>query len=128
MSSRRQKTMEDTRDDWRKLGFYYDKDDSKWLFVGDKKGLQQIVQLLRDYASDLSNEGLSEHQHYGPYMYLEIMTATERQIDKHAISGTLNDLKYLADIIDKKLASCKPNDKFAIGSEYVADAKLDLEF
>ena len=125
---RRQQAIEDTRNEWRALGFYYDKDDRKWSFIGDKAGLLRFVQLLLDYANDPANEGLSEHKHYGPYMYLEIMTASERSIDGHAISGRLKDLNCLASIIEKTLTNCKPRDKFAIGAEYTPEAKLDLEF
>ncbi len=45
-----------------------------------------------EYASDPGNDYQSEHEHYGPYSYLEIMTWPEPSFDDHAIRGPLPDL------------------------------------
>jgi hypothetical protein len=65
-------------DEWRQLGFYYDRDDrlyvNQWRFFGSKKGLQNFVSMLDKYTNNPANDILSEHDHYGPYSYLKIMT------------------------------------------------------
>ena len=68
---------------------------------------------------DPRNGTKSEHQHYGPYMYLEVMTWPEAGFDAHAIRGPLADLTRLAKLIEAKLATAHPgHDEFAIDSPY----------
>jgi len=66
-------------------------------------------------------------EHYGPYMYLEIMTWTEPRLDKHAIAGRLQDLARLVDLVEAKLASTPVTAAFAIGPEYAPTSKYVLE-
>jgi hypothetical protein len=70
---------DDTRREWRELGFFYDRDDvsKEWRLVGSREGLRHFAGLLRAYVADPRNEMKSEHEHYGPYMYLEVMTWPE---------------------------------------------------
>jgi hypothetical protein len=117
---------EQTRTEWRELGFFYDRDDDakEWILVGSRAGLERFAGLLRAYVSDPRNEMLSEHEHYGPYMYLEVMTSTAAGMDGHAIHGPLPDLQRLAELVDDKVAQLEPGgvarirDEFALGSEY----------
>jgi hypothetical protein len=119
-----------TRKEWRELGFFYDFDEkrSRWVLVGSRSGLLKFRDLLIDYANNPGNEGLSEHEHYGPYMYLELMTWNEADITEHAICGTLSDFKRLAEVVEKKLSSCIAGDKFIIGSEYADGGEAVIEF
>jgi hypothetical protein len=115
-----------TRDEWRELGFFYERDDEAktWRIVGSHKGLQVFVRYVLDYASDAKNAALSEHIHLGPYMYLEIGTWTEPVITDHWIAGPLESLFSLATQAEKLIASAKVGevlkfrDTFAPGSPY----------
>lgn len=66
-------------EEWRQLGFYYELykngDVYQWRFFGSKSGFQRFSSLLHTYADDPVNVNLSEHEHFGPYYYLKIMTS-----------------------------------------------------
>ena len=85
------------RDEWTELGFYYDLDQrlevNQWRFYGSKKGYQHFITLLDEYTNDTNKEGLSEHEHYGPYSYLKIITCSKATITDKYIAGTIQDLK-----------------------------------
>src|SRR3954468_15805972 len=100
-------TNQKTRAEWRNLGFFYDYDESSscWRLVGSRDGLLRFADLLVAYAADPRNEPLSEHEHYGPYMYLKLLTWNERDITEHAICGTLADFRALAGIVRDKLSA-----------------------
>ena len=119
-----------TREEWRELGFFYDFDEKspRWIFVGSRSGLLKFRDLLIDYANNPRNEGLSEHEHYGPYMYLELMTWSEADITEHAICGTLSDFKRLAEMVEGKLGHCNAGDGFSIGAEYAEGSDAVIEF
>src|ERR1035437_4077384 len=87
-----------TRREWKALGFFYDKDDvaKKWRIQGSADGLRIFSDLLRKYAEDSRNLVLSEHEHFGPYMYLEIGTWDKAVITDHWIAGPLNELLRLS--------------------------------
>ncbi len=51
---------------------------------------------LRSYIAEPRNTMESEGEHYGPYMYLEVMTWPEAGFDDHASRGSLEDLARLA--------------------------------
>ena len=72
-------TNQSTRREWRELGFFYDRDDQAkvWQLTGSRAGLLRFRDVLRSYAADPGNDLKSEHQHYGPYGYLEVMTWPE---------------------------------------------------
>jgi hypothetical protein len=115
-----------TRREWRELGFCYDRDDQArtWRWVGSQDGLLRFKDALLSYVSDGRNAIDSEHRHYGPYMYLEVMTWPEAGFDHHAICGPLPDLARLAKLIETKLAVAVPGlsietrDEFAPNSSY----------
>jgi hypothetical protein len=117
---------EATRQKWRELGFFYDRDDQTrvWRVTGSRAGLLRFRDVLSEYAADPRNAPKSEHEHYGPYMYLEVMTWPEAGFDKHAIRGPLTELARLAKLIEAKLATARPGssvliqEEFATGSPY----------
>jgi hypothetical protein len=117
---------EATRREWWDLGFFYelDKEGREWRLVGSRSGLLKFRDLLMRYVANPRNEAKSEHDHYGPYMYLKVMTWTEPGMDGNAIYGTLQDLRRLAGIIDAKLQDVRPGtelriqEDFAEGCEY----------
>jgi len=69
---------------------------------------------------------ISEHEHYGPYMYLEVMTWTEAGFDQHAIRGQLEDLLRLADLIDIKLETALPGSSIVIREEFAMNSPYSL--
>jgi len=123
-----QRVKDDTRREWRELGFFYDRDDAskEWRLVGSREGLRRFSDPLRSYASDPRNEVKSEHEHYGPYMYLEVMTWPEAGIDDHAIRGPLNAIDDLASLVDAKVAAMKPGGNVRIGEDFAAGTPYTL--
>jgi len=110
----------DTRREWRELGFFYDRDDAskEWLLVGSRDGLLRFAGLLRAYVADPRNATRSEHDHYGPYTYLELMTWPKAGIDGHAICGPLAALDGLASLVEAKVGAMKPGARARIGDEF----------
>jgi len=68
----------------------------------------------------------SEHQHYGPYAYLEIMTWPEAGFDDHAIRGMLTDFTRLAKLVESKLAAVRPGSSVLIQEEFAPDSPYAL--
>ena len=121
-------TNQMTQKEWRELGFFYDRDDTTkvWKLTGSQSGLLQFRDALLAYAADSSNDYTSEHAHYGPYMYLEIMTWPEAGFDEHAIRGSLPDLQRLATIIGVQLAKAQPGETIRIQSEFAVHSPYAL--
>jgi hypothetical protein len=118
-----------TRQEWRALGFFYERDEvtRRWRLVGSKAGLARFCRLLRDYVADPRNVPVSEHEHHGPYLSLEIMTWTEATLDGHAISGRLEDLSRLASMVEARVATASAGESFRLGAEYAPAGDWDLE-
>jgi hypothetical protein len=121
-------TNQATREEWRELGYFYDHEDSNkcWRLVGSKSGLGGFVTALRAYCEDPRNAKISEHDHYGPYMYLKVMTWSDAGIDGNSIHGTLDDLNRLAELMDTALIHACPGDTIYLGRKYVPDPEHDL--
>ena len=117
-----------TRREWRALGFFYDRDDDtkRWKLTGSRAGLLCFRDALISYANDTRNALQSEHEHYGPYMYLEVMTWPEAGFDGHSIHGPLPDLARLAKLIEAKLATMCPGSCVEIREEFAADSPYAL--
>jgi hypothetical protein len=118
--NKKQKMIDETKEEWRELGFYYDRYDEKkqWILTGSKSGLLQFSELLKTYAGNPHNERLSEHDHYGPYSYLKISTWTEADIGENSIRGSLADFLHLSRLVETHLASAKEGDSVVISNEY----------
>lgn len=119
-------------DEWRQLGFYYDRDDrldvNQWRFFGSKKGLQNFVSLLDKYTNNPANDTLSEHDHFGPYSYLKIMTWDKPTITADYIAGTIQDLKVLRNLIAEKLDKTDTGQTFNIDKDYGQDNTITAKF
>ncbi len=117
-----------TRQQWRELGFFFDRDDQArhWKIAGSRAGLLRFRDALLEYAGDRRNAGRGEHEHYGPYMCLEVMTWPEAGFDGHAIRGSLTDLARLARLIETKLAQAQPGSPIRIREEFAADSPYAL--
>jgi hypothetical protein len=121
-------TKEVTRAEWRELGFFYDRDDSakEWQIVGSRAGLGRFADLLRAYAAHPGNAMKSEHEHYGPYMYLEIMTWPDAGMDDHSIHGPLDALGRLASLVEAKVAVLKPGQPARLREEFASSSPYTL--
>ena len=119
---------EKTREEWRALGFFYDVDDEAkvWTLVGSRAGLLCFRDALRAYVADPRNALESEHEHYGPYMYLKVMTWPEAGFDNNAIRGPLADLARLAALVEGNLAAAQPGSTVRIHDEFAADSPYTL--
>ena len=120
------------KDEWRELGFYYDLEESvnknEWKFYGSKQGLQNLVKLLEDYTNNSANDFPSEHDHYGPYSYLKIMTWDKATITENYIAGTIKDLKNFRNILAIKLEKFQVGQSFTIDKDYGVDNTATATF
>jgi len=126
---------EATRRDWHKLGFYYERDDATrtWRLLGTREGLLGFAASLKEYAVNDRNRQVSEHEHFGPYWYLEVGTWPAPEITDHWIAGPLEAIATLAGHIDAELATAEPpailklRDAFAPSSPYEFQLELQSE-
>ncbi len=121
-------TNEATQREWRELGFFYERDDAvkEWRIVGSLGGLLGFARLLHDYAVDSRNDRPSEHEHFGPYRYLEIGTSSDAEITDHWIAGRLCDLLGLSALIQDRLAAAKVGDRLTFRAEYAPSSPYEL--
>jgi hypothetical protein len=124
-------TNAQTREEWRELGFYYDFDTASrvWRLVGSRPGLRNFARLLREYAANPRRHALSEHDHYGPYWYLKVITWHHAEVTENAITGTIPDFVRLAGLVERSLEELKPGQTVDVGVEYSPQSpcKLVLE-
>jgi hypothetical protein len=111
---------ESTKSEWRELGFYCDQnsEDHVWRFIGSKSGLLKVSELLTTYVANPSNSLISEHEHYSPYGWLEIGTWQTRNVTDHWIAGSLSDLLFLADCINRRIKDAQPGAIINLKDEY----------
>jgi hypothetical protein len=117
-----------TRREWRELGFFYDRDDENkvWTLTGSRAGLLRFRDVLLSYVADPRNTLESEHEHYGPYSYLEVMTSPKVGFDHHSIHGPLADLARLSALIEAKLVITQPGSTLRIREEFSPDSPYAL--
>jgi hypothetical protein len=122
------KKRETIQEQWRNLGFFYNKIDKEkvWFLAGSKEGLLKFYDILISYAGDPQYNEISAHEHYGPYMYLEIMTWEKPEINGHSIQGSKQDLRMLAELFVSKLRETSAGHHFIIGSDYAADNEYSI--
>jgi hypothetical protein len=112
-------------DQWRDLGFWYDcREDSGWVLRGPVSGLLRFVASLRAYAVHPANDALGEHQHFGPYSYLEVCTGDHAEVNDHCILGTQPDVARFADLLEARLRNARSGDSFDLAKEYSARSTL----
>jgi hypothetical protein len=126
------KMAEHTAEEWRELGFYYDFDErisvNQWRFHGSRAGLANFSTLLRKYVANPRKATLSEHDHYGPYWYLKIVTCSEAVITDRFFGGSLDDLAHLAELIATRLERTKAGETFEISQDYGSDNTVTARF
>jgi hypothetical protein len=69
---------------------------------------------------------MGEHDHYGPYGFLVVMTLPDAGFDGEAIRGPLTDLTQLANLIEAKVAAAKPGSVIRIREEFARDSPYAL--
>ncbi len=94
--------------------------------MGSRSGLLKFRDLLLRYVANPRNAVNSEHDHYGPYMYLKIMTGTQPGIGGDAIYGTPQDLRRLAGIIEAKVRDTPAGVVLRIQEEFASDCEYSL--
>ncbi|KAA5532959.1 hypothetical protein FYK55_28740 [Roseiconus nitratireducens] len=107
--------IESTIQEWRDLGFHYDRDDDRrlWTITGAISGIERFADILRQFANDSRNDVPGEHDHFGPYMYLKIMNVPhKRGFDSNAIFAPRCDFRDLADLVGSRLRSSQPGEVF----------------
>jgi hypothetical protein len=117
-----------TRQEWRDLGFFYDLNTGarEWRILGSADGLLLFANLLGEYAENSNNDRLSAHDHYGPYMYLEIGTSSKAEITDHWIAAPLNDLRHLASLVRERMANAKAGDRLSFRKDFAPESPYDL--
>lgn len=121
---------EATRRDWRELGFYYERhDESKtWRLLGTRDGLLRFAASLSEYAQDESKEQISEHEHFGPYWYLEVGTWHKPEITDHWLAGPLSNLARLASYLETELANSQALSVVKIRHVFAPDSPYEFQF
>lgn len=84
--------------------------------------------MLIQYSTNPRKNKLGEHEHFGPYWYLEVLTSDQPEINEHAICGTLTDIARLAEILRRKLSSAAEGDSFIVDSEYFKFNQSKMKF
>jgi hypothetical protein len=112
-------------EEWRQFGYYIDLDEQEkaYRLIGSPFGLKSFVWGIEEYVSNDKNNVISEHDHWTPYGYFEIMTWTEARIDDHAVAGTFNDLMRLAKMVDGHLIEANIGKQIRILEEYSENSK-----
>jgi hypothetical protein len=120
--------IDETQEEWRELGFYYvsDHDEKQWVLTGSRDGLLSFCDLLQMYVEEPRNSQLSEHDHYGPYKYLKIMTWSEAEVYERGIRGSLEDLLRLSNLVRYKLERAAVGEAIVISDEYAASCEYEL--
>ncbi|WP_426112779.1 hypothetical protein [Massilia sp. PWRC2] len=117
-----------TQREWRELGFFYDRDDDakEWRLIGSKEGLQRFAHAMQKYVAKPGNDLISEHEHFGPYGYLEVGTWTTSEITDHWIAGSLGEIQRLALTVISRLNAVSVGDCIYLRAEFAPLSPYDL--
>ena len=118
-----------TIQEWRDLGFHYDRDDyaKRWLIQGSREGMNRFAALLAAFAANPRNDVAFEHDHYGPYGYLKVMnTPGERGFTEKAINAPRRDFDALAALIRVRVSTAVPGMTFSVKESFAPHSVYDL--
>jgi hypothetical protein len=123
-----EETNEAIRREWRELGFFYELNDDvkEWLFRGSRAGLLTFARSRHDYSNNPRHRQVSEHDHFGPYMYLKIATWDAPEITDHWIAGTLEDLSRLSVLVGEQVLKAKTGDMLRFRKAYAPSSAYEL--
>ena len=119
---------ESTRRAWRELGFFCGRNDAakEWRIVGSVAGLRKFAAEIRAYASNPANDRLSEYQHFGPAMNLEIGTSHQPEITEQWIGAPVADLLRLATFIERSVQANVVGKSVALRANFSPMAPYEL--
>jgi hypothetical protein len=111
---------QETRREWRALGFFYDYQDAArcWIIRGSRNGLRYFADILREYAREPAHAGLAQHEHYGPYSYLKLVTWSSPRIVEDGLYGQLTDFQRLSEVVEAKVLESLPGASFRLEDGY----------
>ena len=117
-----------TRQEWRELGFFYDRDEAtkEWCIRGSRQGLMIFSRILNDYAGDPRNAQIAEHDHLGPYMYLTIGTWSAAEITDYWIAGSPGDLIRLSNLISERVSEANEGEAFTLREHFAPESPYEL--
>jgi hypothetical protein len=121
---------EATRRAWRALGFFCDRNDStkEWRIVGSVKGSRKFASEIRKYASNPANDRISEYQHFGPSMNLEVGTWHQAEITDQWIAGPVTELLRLATLVEQSVQPNVVGQRIALRSNFSPLSPYELIF
>jgi hypothetical protein len=121
-------TNEATRREWRDLGFFYERDDAAqvWTIRGSIDGLNRFAAEIERYASKPNHTVISEHDHFGPYLYLKIGTWPAPQLNGDWIAGPLSFLTDLAQEIRSRLNAAAVGQTLSLRGFFEPSESYDL--
>lgn len=117
-----------TRRAWRELGFFCYRNDAakEWRIVGSVKGLRKFASEIRTYASNPANDRISEYQHFGPSMNLEVGTWHQAEITDQWIAGPVTELLSLAGLIEQSVKANVVGQRIALRSNFSPMSPYEL--
>lgn len=123
-----EKSTEQARREWQELGFHYAREDKSrmWIIEGAPEGLLAFASLLRTFAGELASNPAFDHEHYGPYMHLELMRSERADVNDHCIQGAAPDFLRLAEIVERCVGVFGPGESASIGAEYAPSSPYRL--
>lgn len=119
---------QDTREEWRDLGYYYVSDDvaKEWHLHGSAPGLLGFVRSLESYAANPANAAVSEHEHLGPHMYLVLCTSPTAKLNGSGIFGQSSDMLRLAHLVRAGLSTSAPGQVLRVREQFTPSAEYTL--
>jgi hypothetical protein len=123
-------SIEAIKEEWRNLGYYFEKNKSerKWVFTSSKNGIKKLINQIIDFTQKEGNIEIGEHDHWGPYGDLKIMTTRVPEITIEYIGGSFSSLRELAYQIKQRLEIVNHNESFCIQEENKNAMSAGLEF
>lgn len=108
------------RDEWRELGFFVELNEElqQWRIAGSRAGVLSFRDLLVEYAARSASTFDSAGKSPSSRVRFEITIWPDPEIDERGISGSLDDLRHLAAIVERKLSGARPGDRIRIGRDY----------
>jgi hypothetical protein len=118
-----------TRKEWRELGFFYERDDETktWRLLGSRSGLSNFAISVREYALRKGSQQISEHEHFGPYEYLEVGTWSTPDITDHWLAGPPLALIALSEEIVRQLLSANEGTVIQLRSHYSPSSAYEFQ-
>ena len=119
---------QDTREEWRDLGYYYVSDDvaKEWHLHGSASGLLGFVRSLESYAANPANAAVSEHEHLGPHMYLVLCTSPTAELNGSGIFGQNSDMLRLAHLVRNELRTSPVGQVLRLREQFASTAEYTL--